>query len=329
MIRYLTTAAHSYTMGLYLNCWGRALTDRIRIVPYRLVTLGGELPAGTYIFSDVDRLAPAARRKAARLRRAIGERGAAWRALNHPERSLGRRELLEALHREGVNDFRARRADRAADDPSDLTFPVFVRPAVAHAGSRTGLLRSPAELRRRLRAMEEASDLERLLVVEFCDTVDEGGVYRKYAAFCVDGEIVPRHCVFSRDWMLKYPDMLGPAELDEEAAYLRENPHADRLRAIFDRAHIAYGRIDYGLRDGRVQVWEINTNPMVMLAPDRYEPRHLAHQQWFHERIAAAFRRLDAAPASGQEGSLLHRLTTAGARAWSGMHRLYGTYLVG
>lgn len=327
MIRYLVTAAHSYTVGIYLNSWGRELADRVRIVPYRLAGRRSTPPAGTWIFSDVDRLGSDLRRRATGLRRRIDARGAGSRALNHPRESMDRLELLTDLHEAGVNDFRAVRADRAADRPSELAYPVFVRDAVLHAGARTGLIRSPEALEAELAELARSGDLRERLVVEFCDTAGEDGLYRKYAAFRVGEAIVPRHLVVSRDWMIKYPDLLGEEQLAEERAYLRENPHADRLRSISERAGIEYGRIDYGLRDGRVQVWEINTNPMVMLPPHRYEPRHRSHQTWFHERIAAAFRRLDAGGGGGEEDPPGHRLATWGARAWSGLHRLYGRTL--
>ena len=42
-----------------------------------------------------------------------------------------------------------------------------------------------------------------------------------------------------------------------------------QLREIFDLAQIEYGRIDYGMLDGKVQCWEINTNPGLALAPKK------------------------------------------------------------
>jgi hypothetical protein len=45
---------------------------------------------------------------------------------------------------------------------------------------------------------------------------------------------------------------------------------------IFDRAGITYGRIDYGLLSGRIQVWEINTNPMVIQERQKYAAEKLA-----------------------------------------------------
>ena len=46
-----------------------------------------------------------------------------------------------------------------------------------------------------------------LLGVEFCDTSDATGLFRKYSAFLVDGEVLPRHLLFSKSWHLKKPDI--------------------------------------------------------------------------------------------------------------------------
>ena len=54
-----------------------------------------------------------------------------------------------------------------------------------------------------------------------------------------------------------------------------------------------YGRIDYGLLDGRLQVWEINTNPGVMLPPDKYKREQLPNLEIFAEHIRQAFEAVD------------------------------------
>lgn len=51
--------------------------------------------------------------------------------------------------------------------------------------------------------------------------------------------------------------------LAEEHDYVEKNPHEGRLREVFRLARIDYGRMDYGMLDGQVQVWEINTNPTI------------------------------------------------------------------
>ena len=76
--------------------------------------------------------------------------------------------------------------------------------------------------------------------------------------------ILPRHLFFSRHWVVKDWSVLDDALLREEQQYLATNPHERQLREIFAAARIEYGRIDYSLRDGEMQVWEINTNPIII-----------------------------------------------------------------
>ncbi|MGV2481720.1 UNVERIFIED_CONTAM: hypothetical protein IGO34_33520, partial [Salmonella enterica subsp. enterica serovar Weltevreden] len=66
-------------------------------------------------------------------------------------------------------------------------------------------------------------------------------------------QIVPRHVLFSPQWMLKGMDLLEPEHRAETRDYCQNNPHEAELRRLFERAKIDYGRIDYALdRDGRV-----------------------------------------------------------------------------
>jgi hypothetical protein len=44
----------------------------------------------------------------------------------------------------------------------------------------------------------------------------------------------------------------------------RATAHREKIAEVFRIAGIDYRRIDHGVKDGRIQVWEINTNPMVM-----------------------------------------------------------------
>jgi len=49
----------------------------------------------------------------------------------------------------------------------------------------------------------------------------------------------------------------------EELEYVTTNPHQKQLSEIFELAQVEYGRIDYAMKDGRVQTWEINLNPTI------------------------------------------------------------------
>ena len=262
MLYYLVTAEHAYTMQAYMQGWGRFPSSRLRIVPYEsLVGPRVELRCGSYIFSDLERLSASERELAACVWRQLAAAVPTGRLLNDPTRVLARYELLRSLHASGWNRFRALRATEPLEG---LRFPVFLRNEHEHGGSLTPLLASPRELQRALSwAWLQGHRLQDLLVMEFCDTSDEAGIYRKYSAFVVGDRILPRHLIFSRHWLVKKPDLETAATRSEAETYLETNPHAAWLREIFALAGIEYGRIDYSMLNGRPQVWEINTNPTV------------------------------------------------------------------
>jgi hypothetical protein len=53
------------------------------------------------------------------------------------------------------------------------------------------------------------------------------------------------------------------AMVHEELEYVSQNPHQQQLLNIFEVAQVEYGRIDYAIKNGRVQTWEINLNPTI------------------------------------------------------------------
>ena len=289
MIHYVARAEHNYPVGDYLKSWAGPSHPVIKILGYEgLPTI---LPRGTYIFSDLERLTSAQSELMADVRDQLAAAGDGMRLLNHPTRSLRRFALLRELSEAGGNGFRAYRASEPLDG---VRFPVFLRRADEHEGNVTGLLRDHREVDQAIvRALLSGVELDQVLIVEFCDTSQGSRRFRKYSAFRVGDRIIPRHLIFSEKWMLKLPDILDPAAIAEERGYLESNPHERELREIFDLAHIEYGRIDYGLLDDRLQVWEINTNPIVMLARDRYQRQHLPAQEFFAERIRSAFQAID------------------------------------
>jgi len=272
MICFLVRERHTYTLTRWIDHYASQLAGRIRMLAYE--DLNGRLPAGTYVFGDVERLGPWRAARAARAWKRMHAAG--FPLLNHPLHSLRRYDLLRALD----NDFRVFRAGEKAPD---LRFPVFLRRESGHKGSLTPLLHSAADLETARRKHPDA------LLVEFADTSDEEGIYRKYSVFRIGEHLIPRHTLFSKDWVVKQPDVVEDRHLEEEAVYLRENPHAKELRQIFERAGIEYGRIDYGVKDGRIQVWEINTNPTLKTTAGSRFPARNPLQDRVGERINAAF----------------------------------------
>jgi len=226
----------------------------VRPLYYEAIRRRRALPGGAYLFSDLEILDPrplaAVRRIAARLR----EHEAT--VLNDPSRALGRYALLRRLFRDGVNDFDVYRLDEGRVPER---WPVFLRGERDHKGPRSGLLADAAAL-----AAHAGADPAADLVVELADCRDPDGLHRKYGACRVGDRVFARHLFFETHWMVKMREEAGPARLAEERAFVEEFPDRAEVEAIFRTAQIEYGRIDYGRRDGRIQVWEINTNPTII-----------------------------------------------------------------
>ena len=130
------------------------------------------------------------------------------------------------------------------------------------------------------------------MLVEYLHGADAEGVFRKYSAMNVRGALSPRHILFSHDWVTKKPDLVNDATVAEERAFIEDFPHREPLTAIFRLAGVDYGRIDYGVLDGRIQVWEINTNPVVVPQREKLDPKRLASQSRSAALIAEALREL-------------------------------------
>jgi hypothetical protein len=309
-ITFVTRRGSGAPVAEYLLSWGRPLGGALRLRSHRRtadthhwgrrlrylglhglpLALRALRPAHRWsgardavLFCDLERLSPVETEHAVKHWKALAARRDPPRLLNHPARALRRYELLRLLCDGGWN---AHDAWRVIERRTPRRFPVFLRGDGHRVGILTDLLHTPAELDAALaRLAQEEAPREDLLVVEFTDTRSADGLYRKYAAFRVGDRIVPRHVLFSKHWAQSHADESSAALAEEELAYLRGNPHADALREVFERARIDYGRIDYGVRNGRVQVWEINTNPTILKARMWRDAQRLA----VHRHFADAF----------------------------------------
>ena len=270
---------------------GRKLAGRLAVTSYqKLAQLPSPLPRALYLLGDLDVLQedrPLVEDVYARL---VDEVGAEF-IFNDPAASLGRYDLLRKLSAEGINDFTIHRLDQG-ERPT--RFPAFIRHERDHAGSRTKLIAHAAELDAQLDELRQTpKGLWDLVATEFLDTVDAKGVYRKYGAFCLGGEIIPRHLLHGCAWMLKEPEITTSEAVAEERAFQEENPHREILERVFSLAGIRYGRVDYAVKDGRPQIWEINTNPVIMRPVHFQKGPRLDNQLRFADRIVAALAQLD------------------------------------
>jgi hypothetical protein len=259
MIYYVTRQEFNHPVIKFIHGAHSDLSF-IRPISYEQLFAARKAPAGNYIFTDFDRLTPYDIQGAAWITDALRAKFPDVVILNNPREAMERYTLLKTLHQEGINRFTVTRLDGVARPEK---YPVFVRTEDGARGSESGLCNSSEELEATIRAMrEEGKVLKRRIAVEFCAKPDETGYYRKYGALNINGVIVPQHIFISRDWMVKgdgaeFDETFAAEELD----YVRANPHRDELLRIFKIARIDVGRVDYGIVDGMVQIFEINTNP--------------------------------------------------------------------
>jgi hypothetical protein len=294
VIYYLTAARQAGAMAYFLQHAGKALAKRMHLIAYEEIFAPGtslQLPRGTYIFTCLDkglgsRHPPSPLRKAAiELHARLVELHGPGKVLNHPENYLRRYELLRALHAGGINQFAVCRPDE-----TPARFPVYLRDTVGSEEIEPELIYSAAGYQA-ARALEPLG--RERMAIEFCDTADGSELYRKYGAFVIGGEVVPRHVFFSRRWFIKSADLTAPELVREELAYLEQNPHAEALRLACRMAQIGYGRVDYALLDGRPQIWEINQTPTVSTPPPgEIDLRKAVHQR-FAELLSSALDRLE------------------------------------
>jgi len=297
MIYYLVTEQHAYPMRSFLESWGEHLAGRLKIVTYGSLLAGREqLPerGGSYIFTNfgsINRMSPIARSAICELHDRLVEANGADKVLNDPGRSLRRYELLRRLHEHGVNVFNA---CRATEPVNRVRYPAFIRHESRSIFDRPALAHDPEQYAAQLRGIKWlAGSLDQFIVVEFCDTADSSGLFRKYGAFVVGDRIVPRHIFFSRYWHIRFADLTDSAMIEEELAFLNGNPHADRLLECARLAGISYGRIDYGLLDGRPQIWEINTNAGLATSPQAALPERRMGLLKFVDMFADALAAVD------------------------------------
>jgi hypothetical protein len=258
MVTLLTPRASLPYVQDYLD---RAqLGDRGSSIAYEDISRTSFLPSGLYVFTGINRLGPAWAELLSGVHRQI-HAATGVTPLNHPLRTLRRFELLQALYQAGMNEFRAY---GAWEDLSKVRFPVFVRPREQDGGVPK-LLHSTSEVEATIgEQLMNGFSLNELLVVEFEDTADEKGKYRKFSAYVVGNRILPVSIDWGQRWVMRSDGVdHDPEMIEEELRFVQENPHAEQLEKIFSLSKTQFGRIDYSVKDGRVQTWEINTLPLL------------------------------------------------------------------
>lgn len=266
MIHYLVTEAGNHTFRGNPILDDPRLRDRFRVVTYTEAFETTRWRGGTVIFSDVDRLAPFEAMRASVLHQRLGQAGR-LRLLNHPTRTCRRYQMLRRLRLAGINRHDIFRVDELR---KPRRYPVFVRSESQHDGSFTELIHDERSLFREIeRLIRQGMLPQELLVVEFEDTADEDGIYRKATGYIVGDWFFQRYLFFGDHWQVKQPRTGNVATrraeaalLAEEEAYSGGEEHLLMMREVARIGAIGFGRIDFGIgKDGRTEIWEVNTNP--------------------------------------------------------------------
>jgi len=262
MLYYVVREFHRYTIDKFLHSLRAkgCSSEILRVATYETLFALKRAPIGNYIFTDIDRLTPFEIDAAGEIVKGLRKVDPTVRIANEPNRVLGRYALLRRLHEAGLNSFNVWRLD---EERMPTNYPVFIRREQDALGAESPLLRNADEFRAEIsRLYAVGKGMAGRIAVQFCDSGDATGTYRKYGAFCFGGLVVPQHLVVADQWMVKRGmAALTPELIAEEERYVFDNPHAEHLRTVFALAGIDFGRADYCVADGRVEVFEINTNP--------------------------------------------------------------------
>jgi hypothetical protein len=231
------------------------------------------LEPGSVIFTGLGVLTETQRKVAKSIWEHLDQPDAPFRLMNHPTQSLGRYELLTTLYEKGLNQFQAFRIHELAEN--EPTYPVFVREEFQHSGSLTGQIFDRNSLENTIEELcSKGYRRDHLLVVEFMDTSGSNGLFKKYSVQKMGDDIIPRYLTMDQHFVVKEntppskeAHLYSANQVEEEIEFMKENPHEEQLREIFKIAKIDFGRIDYGIKNGQIQTWEINTLPTFGSAP--------------------------------------------------------------
>lgn len=274
MLFYVTKERTSRTIRRLLKTLETSWQQRpafIRPLSYETLFELKRAPIANYVLTDFDRLTGYELDTVGRLANALVAADPTVRISNWPSRAMGRYQLLRRLHEAGLNSFNVWRLD---EERAPTAYPVFIRREHDARGPETPLLANEAEFRAAVAKMQtQGKSLTGRIAVQYVAALDEAGQHHKYGAYRFGGRIVPQHLLTADSWIVKrHATVRNGGMSDAEHRYVTENPHADCLMKIFELAQIDFGRVDYCMVDGRIEVFEINTNPQfprAMISSDR------------------------------------------------------------
>jgi len=263
MIYFILDRGNSFPIRKYLKFRGKSLAEIVGIICYDELDKLKDIKCNTLIFSDFDRLTPVQLSKVVQIYNQVKKNYPGLRLLNDPSKVKLRYELLSELYKIGINPFRV---FRMSENLNDLNYPVFIREENNHTGALSELIYTRKKLEKSVLALIlQGYSKKNLLAAEFVNVGNRHGVFKKYSALKFYDDIFPRQVDYNFHWMVKtsirfnrYPKKEFMIEFTD---FMKNHPHREFLTELFETAGIEYGRVDYGMLNGKPVVWEINLNP--------------------------------------------------------------------
>jgi hypothetical protein len=268
-----------------------AAGPRIKIVGYSELFGATRLPQATYVFTDLERLPTWRVRHAAAIYRALRDQGC--KVLNDPALAPSRFGLLRRLALSGFNQCNAYRVEVGV---VPARWPVFLRVEGGHDAPLSDLLHNWDEAQRAIdAALDAGAPLPSLILIEFAGEPVAPGLYRRLSMYKIGGNAFADVCVHDVQWLVKYGQsgIATPELYADELRIVRDNPFRSVVESAFDLARIEYGRADFSLVDGKVQLYEINTNPHIGEMIDHPSADRVESMRVVHENLLAALRAID------------------------------------
>jgi len=258
--RFISQRFYKHTVE---RLWTMPLGTQVEWLSYDLANRVPFLDGIPTAFVDMDRLGKIELAEATRVYHQL--KGAGVPVFNNPTKVLTRLSLLKELAQRGYNDYDAY---HYGDWDKVTAFPVFVREGSGHEGPLSGLLNSKEELKEKLDDLAAKPEVrtDDLIIIQYCAEEYREGIFKKYSVYRIGDLMVPSTPVTEDNWTVKYgPE--GPLCNEDDfeliVEEIKEKKFVEEMREVFDIANITYGRIDFSLVNGRPQIYEINTNPML------------------------------------------------------------------
>ena len=291
MIVAITTRGHGDALASVSDGTFGCKVPKFVLDCYERLLVARQVPQATYIFADLERLAPWELKGAGELFHALTEQG--LRCLNNPAYVKSRVELLRALHAAAINPFNVFRAE---EDPKPTRFPVLLRNENDHKVLIVPLSRNQDELDRSLADLRLSGvPLRGILVIEFCGEPYHDTLWHKWGTFRIGSTVSLDHLSVDDNWLVKRGDWekFTDASVSDEHEAVKSKRFADELQPVFDIAGIEFGRADHASVGGKTVVYEINTNPYIH--PYAQDRKVLRRETALisRERLAAALDAID------------------------------------